>query len=788
MARERRQDARRGLRRRGGRRILLLGRLVIVRQDLAAGAADRPYGRRGPDGRVDDHGRSARQRGRDVGADGKPPRADGRRSSAPPRPRRGNPYVTLTKRRVPWSVHGRPDRVTQLRTPAADSTVATAVMRLLSNRKIQLVLNGGFGLVLLGVAFFSVRHFIGGGWPIHHADPLLVSCAAAPLPRRLRLQGVGLAAALSGKRASDRRRPRVRRRRRVRRRDRPARPRRRRDPHRRREALPGNEGGHRHSRPEPARARDARQRGPHADGVGRCGRIEPLDDARRLRGRRRRRSRRSRGRRLPAADRPPPIRHPPPPRPLARRAHALHEGGVGGLALHLGLVESPRPRRLPPPQRPLDARLLRARARVPRRLRCFRRSPIAPAGAATQAGAGAAILVLGGVGTADAVAFSVAAQALVIVTGAAVMLLIASWQLALRLELAQPRAAAARSGLAGCRGDLRAARDEVLLPHEHEGEDRAREEDERRDEEDRVQAADEGWCASTCRELRPDAMRLRQSRGQPDAIACASGLQRHRAGEAAATGDAIRLWKIAPSAAMPVAIPTWRNVLLIPDAIPARCGSTTLTAVEASGALTRPIPIPPTMKPGMSARRGRGERQSVHQQERDADTARARRRGRTAPGSASTVVLRSARRRTRRATAAGRSRLSSPPSSRARSRDRAQEEELREHPRRDREGGDLRAGERRHAEEPEVEHRRPLPQLDQRERDEQHGRRRRTVRRSRPLDQPQSLPRNSPSTSANSPAVSVRKPGRSKPPASSLRDSTQLAHTRRDDRRSRSGR
>ena len=58
--------------------------------------------------------------------------------------------------------------------------------------------------------------------------------------------------------------------------------------------------------------------------------------------------------------------------------------------------------------------------------------PIAPAGAATQAGAGAAILVLGGVGTADAVAFSIAAQALVIVTGAAVMLLIASWQLALR--------------------------------------------------------------------------------------------------------------------------------------------------------------------------------------------------------------------------------------------------------------------------------------------------------------------------------------------------------------------
>ena len=64
--------------------------------------------------------------------------------------------------------------------------------------------------------------------------------------------------------------------------------------------------------------------------------------------------------------------------------------------------------------------------------------------------------------------------------------------------------------------------------------------------------------------------------------------------------EAIRLWKIAPSAAIPVAIPIWRNVLLIPEAIPARRGSTTLTAVDASGALTRPMPIPPTMKPGRS--------------------------------------------------------------------------------------------------------------------------------------------------------------------------------------------
>jgi len=70
-----------------------------------------------------------------------------------------------------------PDRVNQLRLRNADST-ATAVLRLLSNRKVQLALNGGFGLVLLAVAFFSVRHFVGSGWPIHHADPVLVSGAA----------------------------------------------------------------------------------------------------------------------------------------------------------------------------------------------------------------------------------------------------------------------------------------------------------------------------------------------------------------------------------------------------------------------------------------------------------------------------------------------------------------------------------------------------------------------------------------------------------------------------------
>ena len=60
--------------------------------------------------------------------------------------------------------------------------------------------------------------------------------------------------------------------------------------------------------------------------------------------------------------------------------------------------------------------------------------PIAPAGAATQAGAGAAILIISGVPKADALAFSVAAQAMVIVAGAACVAVAGAWHLGARLK------------------------------------------------------------------------------------------------------------------------------------------------------------------------------------------------------------------------------------------------------------------------------------------------------------------------------------------------------------------
>ena len=54
--------------------------------------------------------------------------------------------------------------------------------------------------------------------------------------------------------------------------------------------------------------------------------------------------------------------------------------------------------------------------------------PVAPAGQATQAGAGAAMLALAGVGASSAVAFAIAAQGLVVLTGAMVVLVASAWE------------------------------------------------------------------------------------------------------------------------------------------------------------------------------------------------------------------------------------------------------------------------------------------------------------------------------------------------------------------------
>jgi uncharacterized membrane protein YbhN (UPF0104 family) len=63
--------------------------------------------------------------------------------------------------------------------------------------------------------------------------------------------------------------------------------------------------------------------------------------------------------------------------------------------------------------------------------------PIAPAGAATQAGAGAAILIIAGIPKGEALAFAVAAQGLVIVVGAALVALAGALALFRRFGLKQ---------------------------------------------------------------------------------------------------------------------------------------------------------------------------------------------------------------------------------------------------------------------------------------------------------------------------------------------------------------
>jgi hypothetical protein len=68
--------------------------------------------------------------------------------------------------------------------------------------------------------------------------------------------------------------------------------------------------------------------------------------------------------------------------------------------------------------------------------------PIAPAGAATQAGAGAAILIISGVPKTEALAFAVAAQGLIILVGAAVVAAAAVWALAFRFRARRAVAAA----------------------------------------------------------------------------------------------------------------------------------------------------------------------------------------------------------------------------------------------------------------------------------------------------------------------------------------------------------
>jgi Lysylphosphatidylglycerol synthase TM region len=315
-------------------------------------------------------------------------------------------------------------------------------MRLFSNRKVQLVLNGGFGVLLLGVAVVSVRHFTAGGWPIHHADPVLVTGSALLFlaayafkawgwqrlfnanerPTAGALAFAGGAACVGGialpGRVDDAIRIAVVRR------------------------FPGTKtglgtlglsllvlgmldnaaltpmasvaaAGSSHWTAQAGFAVVAAAGIAAAAVVAFLPRIVVWNVVSRFRlG-----------------------------RWLAEHTHCTREAwaawllvsvswSLRGLAVFLLLNALSMPGSFV-----LALAFLVASA-------ASAALPIAPAGAATQAGAGAAILVLSGVGTAHALAFSIAAQALVIVTGAAVILFVAAWQLALRVRPRLARAAA----------------------------------------------------------------------------------------------------------------------------------------------------------------------------------------------------------------------------------------------------------------------------------------------------------------------------------------------------------
>jgi len=325
--------------------------------------------------------------------------------------------------------------------PQPITASVTAVRRLLTNRKVQVLLNGGFGVVLLVAAAAGARHFVRSGWPLHHADPVLVAGAAAlylvayaykawgwqrlfdehERPTAGALACAGGAACVGGI------------------------------------ALPGRID-------DAVRIAVVKRYPGTRTGLGTLGLslivLGMLDNAALT----------------PLAS----------VAALDARSWTVRAGfavvAAAGVAAAAVVATLPRLVALRPVARfrfgrwlasqtqctndawaawllisvswalrgtaiflLLNALSLRGSFPLALAFLCACAAsaalPIAPAGAATQAGAGAAILALSGVGTAQAIAFSVAAQALVIVTGAAVVLLVAGWQVVLRMRPGPARAA-----------------------------------------------------------------------------------------------------------------------------------------------------------------------------------------------------------------------------------------------------------------------------------------------------------------------------------------------------------
>ena len=196
--------------------------------------------------------------------------------------------------------------------------------RLAGSRRFRIGVNAVFVSGALAAATLTILHFVHSGWPLANADPLLVSRGRNPFPLRLRLQGVGLAAPLHRRGAPRSPDPgRCRRSRLGRWRGSPG-TLRRGDPHRGRPPRPRQEDRRpRRDLPHPDHPRPARQRGPGADGVGRCCRLCITAASRRASARRSCRSRGGASSSSTCRRSPDVFRQPLEGRPLAEGSHRV---------------------------------------------------------------------------------------------------------------------------------------------------------------------------------------------------------------------------------------------------------------------------------------------------------------------------------------------------------------------------------------------------------------------------------------------------------------------------------
>ena len=191
----------------------------------------------------------------------------------------------------------------------------------------------------------------------------------------------------------------------------------------------------------------------------------------------------------------------------------------------------------------------------------------------------------------------------------------------------------------------RAGLHEVLGADQGEAEGGADEGEDRGDQDDLVEAADEGDVGGVDGFVRgsPAAAAARRRRGSRPR----RPLRRGRAGacgSSSASFESTRDWKTAPSPATPVAIPTWRKVVLIPDPIPDFSTGTTAIAAWPMPGLVMPMPMPATRKPASSVVQPESARDAVHQQQAEPDQRQARCRAGPGSGSCARAPRRSARR------------------------------------------------------------------------------------------------------------------------------------------------